>query len=311
MVERQGEPAEVLRLVDDRPVPEPGPGQVRLRVLATGIGLPDVFLCRGTYAFSPPLPFVAGQEVCGVVEACGEGVELEVGSRLLGATDFPHGHGGFAERCLANVVSAFPAPPELDDADAAGFWIPHLTAWVGLVERGRLQPGEVVGVLGGAGSSGLGAVQLAKALGATVVAVASDQAKADLCRSYGADEVVAPGDDLPPLDLLYDPVGGEPGARAAGRLRRDGRWLLVGFAAGAWPALVPARVVRSNVDVLGVYAGGYSAEEVQGFHARLGELVAAGSLRGTVTERVPFGELPAALTRLGERRLAGKAALVP
>ena len=98
VVEGQGEPAEVLRLVDDRPVPEPGPGQVRLRVLATGIGLPDVFLCRGTYAFAPPLPFVAGQEVCGVVEACGEGVEVELGTRLLGATDFPHGHGGFAER---------------------------------------------------------------------------------------------------------------------------------------------------------------------------------------------------------------------
>lgn len=309
VVRRHGEPLAALSLDEVEP-PTPGPGQVRLRVAAAGVGMPDVFLCRGTYPLTPPLPYIPGQELCGTVVAAAPDVDLPVGSRVLGVSDFPAGHGAFAEECLAQARSVFPVPEGLDDADAAGFWIPHFTAWIGLVDRGELGSGERLGVLGAAGSSGLAAVQLGVALGADVVAVASDDAKAALCRRFGAASVVADPGDLGEVDVLYDPVGGEPAERAARSLARGGRHLLVGFAAGAWPRLDARRLVSANAAAVGVYAGGYSESQVAGFHAALGELVADGQLRGTVTERVAFDAVPGVLTALAERRLAGKAAVI-
>lgn len=272
--------------------------------------MPDVFLCRGTYPLTPPLPFVPGQELCGTVVAAAPDAGVAVGARVLGVSDFPAGHGAFAEECLANARSVFPVPDGLDDADAAGFWIPHLTAWIGLVDRGELQAGERLVILGAAGSSGLAAVQLGVALGAEVVAVAGDDAKAALCERFGAHVVVREIDDVGPVDVLYDPVGREPAERAARSLARGGRHLLVGFAAGDWPRLDARRLVAANAAAVGVYAGGYSEAQTDGFHAALTELVVDGRLRGTVTERVPFEGVPDVLTAVAERRLAGKAAVI-
>src|SRR5260370_12988858 len=140
-VQDVGEPIDVLHLVELDP-PQPGPGQVRIRVVAAGIGLPDVFMCRGTYPLTPPLPFTSGQEATGRVTGVGEGVDTPIGTRVMCVTAFWQGHGSFADECLVAADSTFPVPPGLTDAEAAGFWIPNMTGWIGLVDRGRLAAGE-------------------------------------------------------------------------------------------------------------------------------------------------------------------------
>src|SRR5260370_41929088 len=130
-VQDMGEPIDVLHLVELDP-PQPGPGQVRIRVVAAGIGLPDVFMCRGTYPLTPPLPFTSGQEATGTVTAVGEGVDIPIGTRVMCVTMFWQGHGSFAEECLVDADSAFPVADGLTDAEAASFCIRHPTGWLGL-----------------------------------------------------------------------------------------------------------------------------------------------------------------------------------
>jgi NADPH2:quinone reductase len=320
-VQGAGEPADVLHEVD-LDVPEPGPGQVRIRVTAAGIGLPDVFMCRGTYPLTPPLPFTPGQEATGVVTAVGEGVGLAIGDKVMCVSAFFVGSGSFAEECLVFADSAFPVPTGLTDAEAAGFWIPHMTGWVGLVDRGGIQPGDWLAVLGAAGGSGIAAVQLGKALGAHVIAVVSDEEKAAFCRSLGAEATLnhRDGPIAPALraltggagvDLVYDPVGGSLAEDAAGALARHGRLLAVGFASGAWPKLATHNLVISNTSLVGVFAGGYSRPELDDIHAGLAALVVEGRLRNAVTAQVAFDELPTALQRMADRGVVGKLVMVP
>jgi NADPH2:quinone reductase len=320
-VQGAGEPKDVLRLVDREP-PEPGPGQARVRVTAAGIGLPDLFMCRGTYPLTPPLPFTSGQEVTGTVEAVGDGLDLTIGDRVMGTTLFVQGDGSFAEECLVYGDSALPVPDGLSDADAAGFWIPHLTAWVGLVDRGAIAPGDRLVVLGASGGSGIAAVQLGKALGAHVIAVVSDAERAAFCSGLGADATIDYHDGpLAPAireatgghgaDLVYDPVGGELGEAAAKALARSGRFLAIGFASGRWPQLATHDLVITNTSLVGVIAGGQSREELRQIHADLAALIADGRLRTAVTNVVPFDDLPDALQRMAERGVVGKQVLVP
>jgi NADPH2:quinone reductase len=314
-VDGTGEPSEVLRLVDVE-VPEPGPGQLRVRVRAAGLGLPDVFMCRGTYPLTPPLPFTPGQEVVGEVTATGPGVDVAVGTLVMGVTAFTVGRGGFAEEALLFAPSTFPVPAGLDEAEAAGFWIPYHTGWIGLVDRGHVAAGERLLVLGAAGGSGLAAVQLGRALGAHVVAVVGDDAKAELCRSVGAHEVVdhrngPVAEQLDAkVDVVYDPVGGAAAADAFNALAPGGRLLLVGFASGEWPVIDAHRVVVSNTALVGVFAGGYSRQQLDEMHRRLSALVHAGEIRPTVSVRAPFDELPTALDRLATRAAVGKSVLL-
>ncbi|MCU1376313.1 MAG: NADPH:quinone oxidoreductase family protein [Actinomycetia bacterium] len=320
-VQGAGEPIDVLHEVE-LDLPQPGPGQARIRVTAAGIGLPDVFMCRGSYPLTPPLPFTPGQEATGTVTAVGEGVDLAVGDRIMSVTAFIDGSGSFAEECLVLADSAFTVPDGLTDAEAAGFWIPHLTGWIGLVDRGRIAPGDWLAVLGAAGGSGIAAVQLGRALGARVVAVVSDEEKAAFCRSLGAEATLnhRDGPIAPALraltggtgvDLVYDPVGGSLAEDAAGALARHGRLLAVGFASGAWPKLATHNLVISNTSLVGVFAGGYSRPELDDIHAGLAALVVDGRLRNAVTAQVAFDELPTALQRMADRGVVGKLVMVP
>lgn len=320
-VQDAGEPRDVLRRVE-LPVPEPGPGQVRIRVTAAGIGLPDVLMCRHTYPLTPASAFTPGQEVAGLITAVGPGVEREVGSMVMAVTAFIDGHGSFAEECLAPADSAFPIPAGLSHAEAAGFWIPHLTGWIGLVDRGQLSAGQWLAVLGAAGGSGVAAVQLGRALGAHVIAVVSDQARARFCRELGADHTVILGDgalsdrlrDLTGgrgVDLVYDPVGGTAAEEAWRALARHGRLLAVGFASGAWPRIATHDLVVTNTSMVGVFAGGYARSELEAIHDGLSDLTGAGRLRRAVTDEVPFDDLPAAVQRLADRSVIGKLVMVP
>ena len=316
-----GEPIDVLHSVEIA-VPEPGPGQIRVRVTAAGIGLPDVLMCRGTYPLTPALPFTPGQEAVGIVTAVGEGVTREIGSRVMFVSAFYNGHGSFAQECLALSSTAFPVPAGLTDTEAAGFWIPHLTAWTGLVERGHLAAGEWLAVLGAAGGSGIAAVQLGRALGGRVIAVVGDKERADFCLELGAELAIDHRDgplapalrdatDGQGVDVIYDPVGGAMAEDAAGSLARNGRHLLVGFAAGRWPTLASHDLVIGNHSLVGVFAGGQSPAELDAIHLALSDLIASGALRNAVTATPAFAELPHALQRLADRTVVGKLVMVP
>jgi NADPH2:quinone reductase len=325
-VQSAGEPADVLRLVE-RELPDPGPDQVRIKVAAAGIGLPDVLMCRGTYPLTPNGAFTPGQEFAGTVTAVGPGVDDSiVGTRVMGVSDFMNGNGSFAEEALALASSTVRVPEVLDDAAAAGFWIPNVTAWTGLVDRGHLRAGQRLVVLGAAGGSGTAAVQLGKALGATVLAVVGDESRAEFCRSFGADHVfVASGDtvtDGRPLaqavreatdwqgaDMVYDPVGGAQGSNAMGALARNGQHLAVGFASGSWAAVDVQMMAVTNTSLVGVLAAGESHEHVETVLGRLTELLEQGAIRDTVQEQFAFGDVPTALTRIAARKPLGKCVL--
>jgi NADPH2:quinone reductase len=314
-VRRHAPPRDALeRVAIGEPVP--GPGEVRLRVRAAGIGLPDALMCRGTYAFSPTLPFVPGQEVCGTVDAVGSGVPLPLGTRLMAVTSFFDGHGGFAEATIARSETAFRVPDAMRDEDAAAFRIGYSTAFIGLARRAALRAGEWLLVLGAAGGSGFAAVQLGLALGARVVAVVAGEAKRELCAKAGAHVVIdrtitsvhdavmeaTEGDGV---DLVYDPVGGAFAASTARCLRPGGRLLAVGFASGRWVDVDVADLVLRNASIVGVYAGRQTRGEAEADHESLLGLASEGRL-GHVAQAVSFDALPDALEAVDRAEATGK-----
>ncbi len=317
-----GQPAEVLELREVE-VPEPPAGFLRLRVRAAAIGLPDVLMCRGDYPLTPEGPFTPGQEIVGTVTAVGEGVDADlIGSRRMGVTAFYVGHGGFADEAIAAEATMFPAPDWLADADAAGFHIAFVTGWIALRDRAGLAAGEDLVVLGAAGGSGSAAVQLGSAIGARVIAVAGGPVKADHCRALGADviidhhaqdvaDTVREVTDGRGADVVFDPVGGTAGEAMAATVAGEGRFLLVGFASGRWPALDPELLVTRNCSVMGVYVGAYDRAHNQAVHDQVLPLVQAGTLTGVTTELVGFDGLPAALTALADRSALGRHVLTP
>jgi NADPH2:quinone reductase len=314
-VERHGEPRDVLQLADiDEPVP--GPGELRLRVRAAAVGLPDVLMCRGSYPLTPSLPFVPGQEVCGVVDAVGADVDAPVGARVMAVTSFMDGRGGFADSTIVSAGTVHRVPEEMSDADAAGFRIGFSTAWIGLVRRGALVAGDWLLVLGAAGGSGAAAVQLGRALGARVIAVANGDERCAFCTQLGAEVVidratesvtdaVLAATDGRGVDLVYDPVGGEPAAMATRTLAPGGRLLAIGFASGKWAQPATHELVVRNASLVGVYAGGLSREESDADHDALLALAEGGQLAGPATI-MAFEQLPEALDAVADGSAVGK-----
>lgn len=304
-----------MRLVDLDP-PVPGPGELRVQVSAAAIGLPDVLMCRASYPLTPALPFVPGQEVSGMVDAVGEGVDVPLGTRVMAVTSFMDGRGGFAEAAIATAATAFRVPDEMSDADAAGFRIGYSTAWIGLVRRGGLAAEEWLLVLGAAGGSGAAAVQLGRALGARVVAVANGADRVAYCERLGAevtidrnagtvaDDVLAATDGRG-VDAVYDPVGGDAASEAFRALAPGGRFLAVGFASGEWAQPTTADLVRRNHSLVGVYAGGLTRAEHEADHEALLAMAAEGGL-GVISTPVAFEQLPEALESVADGSAVGK-----
>jgi NADPH2:quinone reductase len=287
-----------------------------LRVEAAAVGLPDVFMCRATYAYKPPVPFVPGQEVCGIVDAVGEGVDVPVGSRVMGVTSFYDGRGGFAERTIVPLHSAFRVPETMAAQQAAAFRIGYSTAWRALVRRGELTKGEELLVIGASGGSGTAAVQLGAALGARVIAVASSPDKQDYCRQLGADVVLdrrspqlaeeirnATGGRGP--DVVFDPAGGDVAQQAMDAMAIGGRFLAVGFASGTWVQAPTHQLVIRNQSLVGVLASGLTAEENDADHEALLALTASGTLDMAVTV-VPFEQVPEAVEAVAVGTVQGK-----
>ena len=317
-VMRAGEPSAALQLAEVA-LPAPPPGLLRVRVEACGLGLPDLFLCRGSYALTPERPFTPGQELCGEVLEAGTGARTRVGTRVMAVSGFFLGRGACAEEAWALDDFCFPVPEDMSPAEAAAFPIPWHTAWVGLMRRGGLRAGEALLVTGGAGGTGSAAIQLAKAIGARVFATARGAARAEACRALGADEVIDPGDEHWPaalreatggrgVDVVYDTVGGEVFERATRAMAHEGRLLAVGFASGRWGRPDPAHLVTHNYAVLGVMPSGYGVEVREQAQAELLAHRARGALHLPL-EAVAFDALPEALERLGAGGIAGKLVL--
>ncbi|MEM9255914.1 MAG: NADPH:quinone oxidoreductase family protein [Pseudomonadota bacterium] len=319
-VVEHGAPIDALRLTEIE-LPRPGVGEVVLEVSAAALGLPDALMCRGTYDFKPTLPFTPGQEMCGTVAAVGDDVSLSIGDKVLGVSAFFLGHGSFAARSLSNQSMLYPVPAGMSDAHAAAFNIGYQTAWIGLVERGQLRSGETLVVLGAAGGSGCAAVQLGKALGATVIAIAAGPQRARFCQSLGAREVIdrASCDVSEAVkemtggagaDVIYDPVGAEAFEGALNYLGNGGRLLAVGFAAGRWGQADTHALVLRNASVMGVYAGAYTIDQRLQFHHALCRLWAQGSLNPVVRE-APFLEVPQLLEGIEQGTVSGKVVVHP
>ncbi|MCA6289383.1 MAG: NADPH:quinone oxidoreductase family protein, partial [Phenylobacterium sp.] len=269
----------------EAPLPEHGPGQVRLRVTDCGLGYVDALVALGRYQVKPPLPHTPGQEVAGVVDALGEGVEgLRPGDRVMATVA-----GGFADFALAAAGACTPLPDNMTSGQAAGFRINHLTALHGLEHRAGLRPGETLLVLGAAGGVGTAAVQVGRILGARVIACASTPEKRDFARACGADAVLDTGaegwrDRLKALcdgkgpDVIFDPVCGplfEPAFRS---LAWGGRHLVVGFAGGPIPALPANLPLMKGAALTGVdvrqfllFEGARAAEALARLLAWVGE----------------------------------------
>jgi len=324
-VHHHGEPADVLVLDDEVPAPRPGPGQVGIAVAAAALNLPDVLLCRGTYALHPQLPFTPGLDVAGTITELGPGVAPDLlGRTVAGVAELPNG--ALAERSILAADRLYAVPDDVDPADAAAMLIAHTTAHVSLLRRARLRAGETLLVLGAAGGVGTAAIQVGKAIGARVLAAAGSLAKAERCLELGADAAVDTSTtDLVDavlaltggrgVDVVFDPVGGDAFDAARRATASEGRLLVVGFAGGVQQ--IPANVVLyRNQSVLGVYLGAYSKDDagrayMQTVWADVLAWHTAGAVHPVIDRRIGFAHVADALTDLAERRVTGKVVVAP
>jgi len=312
----QGEPSEVLRLGEGA-LGALRPGELRIRVAASGIGLPDVLMCRGTYPLTPSLPFTPGQEFVGTVIETGAGVVAEVGTRLMGVAAFMVGHGSFADECITYEAMSFPVGAAMDDVSAACFTIAYHTAYLALVRRAKLCAGETVLVHGGAGGTGSAAIQLAHALGATVIATAGGAEKAEFCRDMGADlavdtstqnfvSVVDKHTGGRGADIVFDPVGGTMFERSVDCIAREGRLLPIGFACGRWGVVGVETLAFRNISIVGALGGGFERDEMLAVHDTLLKLHDAGKIAVVIDRRIGFAEIAAGAQRVADRLVRGR-----
>jgi len=259
-----GEPKEAIEL-QEMTWGEPSPGQVLIRVRTAGAGFPDAMMTAGHFPLLGDPPFGLGEEAAGEVVAVPPGSRFAVGDQVTGITGFLEGWGGFAEYTYVREGSAIRIPVGMTDEQAGGFPIGFRTAYAGLVERAPVQGGQTLLVLGAAGSTGAAALQLGKALGATVIAVAGSQEKLEFCARYGAHHALNyRADDLTAriaeitdgrgVDLIYDPVGGDTASRALESIARNGRIAVIGLASGTVVPLDPMDMLLRNYTAVGVLA---------------------------------------------------------
>jgi len=305
------------------PAPEPGPGEVALRVAAAGVNFADLLMTSGRYQERPPLPFTPGLEAAGVVTALGHGVGgVAPGTRAIALVD----RGAFAETLVARAEDVFSIPPEMGFVTAAGFPIAYGTAHGALVWRAALQPGELLLVHGAAGGAGLAAVEVGKALGARVIATARGRERLAVARAHGADHTLdSEGGDLrgrvkaiaaelgkDGADVVFDPVGGAIFAESLRCVAWGARLLVIGFAAGEVQQIPANHLLVKNVAAVGFYWGAYRRRAPELLRAQFRDLCAwfaEGRLRPQVSHTRDLAEAAAALQLLAERKVTGKLVL--
>lgn len=306
--------------LDQMPIPEPGKGEVLIDVQAAGVNFPDLLTVQGKYQFKPPLPFIAGTEVAGIVSAVGESVsKRQVGDKVIATTQM----GGFAEQCIASEYATIEMGNSMSFPQAAGFSVTYGTSYYALKQRANLQAGETVLVLGAAGGVGIATIQIAKAMGAKVIAAASSEEKLDFACQAGADMRINYSteplkDKIKELtggngaDVIYDPVGGDLSEQAFRGIAWDGRFLVIGFASGPIPAIPLNLSLLKGASMIGVFWGSWMAREPQQAMQNFKELIDmidGGQFSPLVTEVYDLDDYQTALASISERRAKGKVIL--
>ena len=292
--------------------------QVLIAVKACGVNFPDNLIIEGKYQFKPELPFAPGGEVSGIVLSVGKNVKhLSIGSRVLALC----GWGGFAEAVVVDTNRVFPIPAQMDFLNAAGTLYNYGTSYYALKQKAALQPGETILVLGAAGGVGLAAVELAKMMGATVIACASSNDKLAICKSKGADHTLLyDQEDLKKrikeithnkgVDVVYDPVGGSYAEPALRSMAWNGRYLIVGFASGIIPELPFNLALLKGISIIGIFWGSFAEIEPLENLKNLSELVhwfSIGKLKQHHYKIYSLEEAGDALRDLKQRKVIGKA----
>lgn len=303
--------------VSEQETPEPGDRDVIVRVAAAGLNYPDALIVQGKYQVKPPLPFVPGMEMAGEVIRVGAQVrEVRVGDPVMASTSI----GAFAEHCAVPVDRVLSRPPSIPPDVAAGSLVTYGTTWHAFHERARLQEGETVLVLGAAGGVGTSAIEVAKLMGARVIAAASSAAKLELCRQLGADVTIDySAENLRErlreitggrgVEVIYDPVGGpysEPALRSGGW---GSRHLVIGFAAGEIPKIPLNLALLNSRSIVGVYWGEWAQRNRDASAESFRQIAAAiegGRLRPVISRRLQLEEIPRGLDDLVNRRVQGK-----
>jgi NADPH2:quinone reductase len=306
--------------LNDVPVPEPGPSQVRIRNHAAALNFFDLLQIQGKYQVKAPLPMTPGAEVAGVVDAVGSGVTLfEKGDRVMAFTN----GGGYAEFSLADSFRTFRIPQGMAFPEAAAVPIVYHTSWFALKQRAPLREGEWLLVHAGASGVGMSAIQIGKALGARVIATAGDERKVQFALAQGADHAInysTPDwvDRVKEIterhgaDVIYDPVGGDVFDLSSKCIAREGRILVIGFAGGRIPVIQTNRLLLKNISVVGVFWGDYANSRpwyLGETHTALDKMYEAGQIRPVVGKRYALSEAPAAMRDLAGRKVIGKAVL--
>jgi len=303
------------------PTPEPKADEVRVAIRAASLNFPDLLLVQNKYQMKPPLPFVPGSEYAGVIEAVGADVtHLKPGDAVAACG----GTGGFGTHAIVKAALLLPLPAGFAFDDAAAFILTYGTAHHALLDRAALKVGETVLVLGAAGGVGTAAIQIAKAVGARVIAAASSDAKCEVCKQLGADATINYRsanlrDELKALtdgkgpDVVYDPVGGDLADPAFRSIAWRGRYLVIGFAQGGIPALPWNLPLLKGASIVGVFWGEFARREPQANARALAELAqwyAQGKVKPVIDQRLPMTELPQAFARMGSRQVRGKLVMI-
>jgi NADPH2:quinone reductase len=313
---KQFGPPESL-VLEDVPSPKPGAGEVVVSIKAASVNFPDVLIIQNRYQFKPPLPFSPGSELSGVVKEIGEGVKnVKPGDKVIAFTTF----GAFAEEVKTESGRLLPMPEGMSYAEAASFVLTYGTTDHALRDRGKLQAGETLLVLGAAGGVGVAALEIGKALGARVIACASSDEKLAVCRQHGADETINyASEDLRErikaltggkgVDVIYDAVGGQYTEPAFRSIAWRGRHLVIGFAAGDIPKLPLNLALLKGAAVVGVFWGDFTRREPKLFAESAGQLARwyrEGKLKPHVSATFPLAQAADAMNLLASRKAKGK-----
>ncbi len=306
--------------LEDVDSPKPNEKEVVVRVKACGVNFPDTLIVQGLYQFKPKLPFTPGSDIAGVVKEVGSKIShVKPGDEVFGFVM----HGGYAEEVVVPGNACFPKPPGMEFPVAASFMMAYGTSYHALKDRGQLKEGETLLVLGASGGVGLAAVELGKLMGATVIAAASSDEKLELCRQYGADMVINyTAENLKDrikelthgkgVDVVYDPVGGDYSEPAIRGMAWEGRYLVVGFAAGNIPKIPLNLALLKGCAIVGVFWGSFAMKTPEKNLQNTMQLMqwyGAGKLKPHIHKIYPLKSANDALEDIMNRKVRGKAVI--
>jgi len=313
--EKYGPPSDLV--IKDVVLPSIGEKQIRMQVKACSLNFPDTLIIQGLYQFKPELPFTPGSDIAGTVLEVGSRVKhLKVGDEVFGFTMT----GGFAKEAVVDAKNIFPKPPNMSFTIAASFLLAYGTSYHAIVDRAMLKEGETIVILGASGGVGLAAVEIAKQIGARVIAAASTQEKLELCNDHGADETINYStEDLKNrikeltdgkgADVIYDPVGGEYSEAALRAIAWEGRFLVVGFAAGDIPKIPLNLPLLKGCQIMGVFWGTFAQknpEQNMQNSLQLMQWYADGKVNPHIHKLYKLVDTPKALEEMMARKVKGK-----